>query len=341
MARMLETRAMTLPRIFVSHSSEDAAFANRLSNDLRNHGADVWLDSSHMSSGDFIARINQALQQRDVVVLVLTPAAIRSNWVTQEFNAAIARSHQSFMRAPLVIMAQPCSLSDIPPLWTVYHRYDATHDYQNALTGLLQALGATGGAQYTSPPSSSIVAPPNAVPSVDSLRSNKNGWYTDQRVYFRSDGYHIQNAKNVSEAWLAWAPSAMFGDNLGNIVVSVTARIAQDATYHGAIVYFRAQDGFSSYGLAVTAIGKWCLFKMQGKGTFTYLVPWTEHQSIRQGLNASNMLKISAVGPHFDVFINEVKVGEYDDSTYLTGKVALGANYDSYVIFTDFAMTSW
>src|SRR5689334_3959028 len=104
-----EVRNMTMPRIFISHSSEDAAFANRLSNDLRSHGTDVWLDSSHMSAGDFIARINQALQGRDVVVLVLSPAAIRSNWVTQEFNAAIARNHQGFMQAPLVILAQPCT----------------------------------------------------------------------------------------------------------------------------------------------------------------------------------------------------------------------------------------
>lgn len=132
---------MAQPRVFISHASPDMSFANRLAEDLRGSGADAWLDSSHMASGDFVARINDALANRDVVVLVLSPAAIQSSWVSQEFNAAIARTQQGLMRPPIVVMARPCRVADIPPLWTVYHRYDASNDYQGALHGVARELG--------------------------------------------------------------------------------------------------------------------------------------------------------------------------------------------------------
>ncbi|MDE2507750.1 MAG: toll/interleukin-1 receptor domain-containing protein, partial [Planctomycetota bacterium] len=46
---------------------------------------------NNQPGGDFIARINEALQGSDVFVLVMTPAALTSQWVRQEMNAAIAR----------------------------------------------------------------------------------------------------------------------------------------------------------------------------------------------------------------------------------------------------------
>src|SRR6185437_12548250 len=100
---------MTTPRVFVSHSSSDVAFASRFSQDLRQLGADVWLDSSHLGAGDFVARINAALQGSDVFVLVLTPTALESKWVRQEMNAAITREQQGLLGSLFVVEAQHCS----------------------------------------------------------------------------------------------------------------------------------------------------------------------------------------------------------------------------------------
>ncbi|HEY7834499.1 MAG TPA: toll/interleukin-1 receptor domain-containing protein, partial [Ktedonobacterales bacterium] len=88
-----------MTRVFVSHATPDSAFAQRLASDLRAFGIDAWLDSSHMGPGDFVARISAALQ-RDVLVLVLTRAAIASPWVQQEMNAAITRANQKLMLPP-------------------------------------------------------------------------------------------------------------------------------------------------------------------------------------------------------------------------------------------------
>lgn len=132
---------MASPRLFVSHATNDATFANNFSQDLRQLGADVWLDSSHLGAGDFVARINDALQRSDVFVLVLTPAALASQWVQQEMNAAITREKQGILRAIFVVEAQHCPLGAIPPLWTVYNRYDANNDYSAALYGVADKLG--------------------------------------------------------------------------------------------------------------------------------------------------------------------------------------------------------
>ncbi|HEY1390437.1 MAG TPA: toll/interleukin-1 receptor domain-containing protein [Ktedonobacterales bacterium] len=340
-----EVRNMTMPRIFVSHSSEDAAFANRLSNDLRSHGADVWLDSSHMASGDFIAGINQALQQRDVVILILSPAAIHSAWVTQEINAAIARSHQGLMRQPLIFVAKSCPPEEIPPLWTVYRRYDATQDYDGALKGVLQAL---------TPNKVAAIAP--AAPTVpvrtplspvvlysDTLRSNANGWHTDSRIEVKTDGLHVRNVDNLfnrnKESLIAWAPTKLC-DDLSDVILSVNVRLLQDNAYHGAVLLFRYQSTHYTYGFQVSSSGRWCLFRYQGPENFVYVVPWTENHAIKQGINISNAMKVSIMGTSFHIHVNNVDMGAIEDSTYLSGKVGLGAGYNAEVVFTDLVITT-
>lgn len=149
-------------RVFISHATENVAFAEQLARDLRRAGADVWLDTSHIGPGDFVARISEALNNRDVLVLVLSPAALRSQWVPDEVNAAIVRYKQGFMQAPVIVLAQPVSLRDIPGVWTVYHRIDATREYGDALPHIVQALKLTMPQQAptTLPPT------PQAAPSV-------------------------------------------------------------------------------------------------------------------------------------------------------------------------------
>jgi TIR domain len=131
---------MSEPRIFLSHAEEDNAFAERLAHDLRAHDLDVWLDTSHITGGDILDRINKALVGRDLLLLVLSPAALTSDWVPAEVNASIMRSKQKYMRDPVVVIARSVPLKDIPPLWTVYSRIDATRDYDAELPNVLRAI---------------------------------------------------------------------------------------------------------------------------------------------------------------------------------------------------------
>jgi hypothetical protein len=148
-------------RVFVSHhhSSQEDTFTAHLVTDLQAAGADVWVDTERVPSGDFLRKINEGLAGRQWLVLVMTPDALRSTWVQQEVNAALYQVNFSRMLGVIPFMAQACDERDIPPLWAHLHRYDATRDYASALAGLLHALSLS-----SSP--SSRPAPGGATPAL-------------------------------------------------------------------------------------------------------------------------------------------------------------------------------
>jgi len=76
-------------KVFISHSSKDAKFVRRLATDLRAHeGIDAWLDRWEINPGDKIPdRIEEALREADVFILVLSPDSVSSPWVEYERQA--------------------------------------------------------------------------------------------------------------------------------------------------------------------------------------------------------------------------------------------------------------
>lgn len=90
-------------RIFVSHSSVDNAFVEKLIDGLAETGGDWFYDKYSIVAGDLIpALISEALEQADFFVCILSKASVRSQWVTQEWSAAVMRS-LSGERAPVLI----------------------------------------------------------------------------------------------------------------------------------------------------------------------------------------------------------------------------------------------
>jgi hypothetical protein len=130
-------------RVFVSHhhSPEENAFTAQLVAALERAGADVWVDTERIPSGDFVRKINEGLSGRQWLVLVMTPDALRSPWVQTEVNAAVNQVNAGHMLGVIPFVAQACDERDIPPLWANLQRYNAILDYQAALSGLLRALG--------------------------------------------------------------------------------------------------------------------------------------------------------------------------------------------------------
>lgn len=130
---------MVQPKVFLSHSSKDAAFTDRLEADLKAAGATVFRVSAR-DSGDFVKRINDALAACDYVVLVLTKDALASDWVESEMNAAIRLARQGRIKSILPVQAGPVDTRGIPPLWGVYNIFDATRDYVQALASVQKEL---------------------------------------------------------------------------------------------------------------------------------------------------------------------------------------------------------
>jgi hypothetical protein len=65
---------MTTPRIFLSHSSKDAAWCAQFVDALKAGGFDVWFDVKGLYVGDqWIDTLEKELEARDVFLIVLTP----------------------------------------------------------------------------------------------------------------------------------------------------------------------------------------------------------------------------------------------------------------------------
>jgi CheY-like chemotaxis protein len=103
-----------LPRVFVSYSSTDRAFAEQLTSQLKDRGLRVWYDGWEIVAGDSIVqKVQEGLSSSDCLIVVLSPASVASRWVREELSVALMRqlSGQDIFVIP--VLKEEC---DIPPL---------------------------------------------------------------------------------------------------------------------------------------------------------------------------------------------------------------------------------
>jgi hypothetical protein len=76
-------------KAFISHSSIDKPFVERLATDLRTReGIDAWLDKWEILPGDRIPEtLEEGLSNAGIFVLVLSPDSVNSQWVSYEKDA--------------------------------------------------------------------------------------------------------------------------------------------------------------------------------------------------------------------------------------------------------------
>ena len=75
---------------FISYSSKDELFAQRLHNDLQQRGVRCWFAPEDMDIGDKIKhRIDESIRLYDKLLLILSEHAIASNWVAYEVERAL------------------------------------------------------------------------------------------------------------------------------------------------------------------------------------------------------------------------------------------------------------
>lgn len=95
------------PRVFVSHAAEkDGAFARRICAGLEARGLACWIAPRDAGGGEWASQIDAALQSCAVLLVVVSPAAERSEMVRRELARAAA------LRKPFVPVqrgAQPLS----------------------------------------------------------------------------------------------------------------------------------------------------------------------------------------------------------------------------------------
>jgi len=79
-----------MTKIFVSYSRRDKATVYEIANELRSHGYEVWTDVTGIPGGaTWQYEIEEAIENCDVVIVMWSQAAKRSQWVQNEILFAL------------------------------------------------------------------------------------------------------------------------------------------------------------------------------------------------------------------------------------------------------------
>lgn len=133
-----------MPKVFISHSSKDDWFVQRLVSDLEKAGIEVWVDDRITVGDEFIEEINQGLFDSDYVAVVLSPNSIESRWVKREYSAGLKREDREGKKIVLPLLIRNIADCDIPPLLSTKHYADFRRDYEAGLGALRRALMLDG-----------------------------------------------------------------------------------------------------------------------------------------------------------------------------------------------------
>ena len=167
----------------------------------------------------------------------------------------------------------------------------------------------------------------------DPLTKRPTRWTEEQNCSIRDDGYHV-TGNNI--CFLAGAP---IGDSYITVTVLQIAGV-EDLSY--GITLRRASAG-NYYSFEIDGSGRWYFYKSaldsNDAPVLTLLASHADNPSINKGLFHSNTLQVRATGSHFEFFVNNVKVGQANDSSYAQGTIGLGSNDQLEVVYTNFILT--
>ena len=127
--------------VFLSYSSKDKQFANRLAVDLQLAGVRVWIDEGEIKLGDsLIEKIRNGIDEVDYLSVVLSPTSVASEWVKREVDIAMNQEIEGRKVKVLPLLYQKCDL----PWFLKGKRYaDFTDEgiYNDSFAEILRRLG--------------------------------------------------------------------------------------------------------------------------------------------------------------------------------------------------------
>jgi hypothetical protein len=93
---------------FISYSTKDQAFADRLYADLQNKGVRCWFAPHDIQGGRKIhEQIDEAIRLHDKLLLILSPSSMKSEWVQAEIAKARKREMRDLRRVLFPIRLAP------------------------------------------------------------------------------------------------------------------------------------------------------------------------------------------------------------------------------------------
>lgn len=129
-----------MPRIFLSHSSKDKNFVERLANDLVNNDCRVWFDRWEIKIGDnIVERINSGIGESDYMAFVISKSSVESQWVMNEWTSMFIQAVNEKKAKILPILIEDC---EVPPILRPYKCADIREpdNYKSSFQELLNAI---------------------------------------------------------------------------------------------------------------------------------------------------------------------------------------------------------
>ena len=129
--------------VFLSHSSVDQLWVIQLKDALQRYGVSVWLDQDEIRPGDlFVKALEAGLEQSRAVALIISPEAIASGWVEEEYARAmsLAQNKQRALRLIPVLLRDATA----PGFLQSRHRVDFRDERAYAQKVWELAWGITG-----------------------------------------------------------------------------------------------------------------------------------------------------------------------------------------------------
>jgi hypothetical protein len=137
---------------FISYSTKDQQFADRLYVDLQARGVRCWFAPEDLKIGDrFQERIEESIRLFDKVMIVLSEASVQSRWVEREVNAAREREDRENRTVLFPIRVDDAAMS-APQPWAAdirrsrhigdFSEWKAHDHYQRAFDRLVRDLKA-------------------------------------------------------------------------------------------------------------------------------------------------------------------------------------------------------
>jgi hypothetical protein len=88
---MAKRKPASVPRVFLSHSTQDLWISERLKEKMEEVGVEVWLDAFDLPGGRNVKeRIKEGMRSATECLILLSPASCESDWVKHEAGLADA-----------------------------------------------------------------------------------------------------------------------------------------------------------------------------------------------------------------------------------------------------------
>src|SRR2546423_1621624 len=137
----MKTRRGGVPKeVFLSHASRDRAIADRIAAELRAHTVPVWYSRTNLAGAQqWHDEIGDALSRCDWFLLLLSPYAVKSEWVKRELVYALNDSRYTKRIVPCLL--RPCDVSALS--WTLpsVQRVDFTSGFDGGMEQMLRVWG--------------------------------------------------------------------------------------------------------------------------------------------------------------------------------------------------------